>query len=86
MDNGLYLMDKSYYCKLQKEPIMKDCEARNEWLQIGSLIFIFISVPLMYQLNQVVRRYSEEEAKKISDAMDAIIAENMASRSPMNSL
>ena len=73
MDNGLWLMDKEYYCKLQKEPIMKDCEARNDWLQLGSLIFMIIEVPLMYQFNQVINRYSEEEAKKISDAMDAII-------------
>ena len=73
MDNGLMLMDKEYYCQLQKEPVMKDCEARNDWLQLGSLIFMIIEVPLMYQFNQVINRYSEEEAKKISDAMDAII-------------
>ena len=85
MDNGLMLMDKEYYCQLQKEPVMKDCEARNEWLQIGSLIFV-ICVPIFHQFNQVIRRYSEEEAKKISDAMDDIIKANMASRSPMNSL
>ena len=86
MDNGLWLMDKEYYCKLQKEPVMKTCEERNQYLQIGGAIFILLGAPLMYQFNTVIRRYAEEEQKKISDAMDDIIRENMASRSPMNSL
>ena len=61
---------------------MKDCEKRNEWLQIGSIVFIIIGAPLMYQFNQVIARLAKEEEAKISQHLDDIIAENMATKSP----
>ena len=51
MDNGLWLMDKEYYCVLQKEPVMKTCEERNQYLQIGGGLFVLLGAPIMYQFN-----------------------------------
>ena len=51
LDGGLFLMDKEYFCKLQNEPVMKDCEKRNEHLMTGVLVFYLIGLPIIWQMN-----------------------------------
>ena len=51
IDTGLWLMDKEYFCQLQKEPVMKACEERNHYLQWIALFWFLIGVPMMYQFN-----------------------------------
>ena len=51
IDLGIFLMDKQWYCDLQKETVMKHCEERNEWLLWGVGIWFFIGMPVMYQFN-----------------------------------
>ena len=48
IDAGIFLMDKEWYCELQKEKVMKNCEERNEWLLWGAALWFIIGVPLFY--------------------------------------
>ena len=51
IDGGLFLMDKEYFCQLQKEPVMKECEKRNEYLVRSMIAFYLLGLPIIWQMN-----------------------------------
>ena len=50
-DGGLWLMDKEWYCQLQKESVMDQCETRNKLLTPSMIVWFLIGVPIVYQFN-----------------------------------
>ena len=73
IDAGLYLMDKEYFCQIQREPVMADCEKRNEYLVSGMIGFYILGVPIIWTLNSVIKRYADGDKETEKGKMEQII-------------
>ena len=60
IDCGLYLMDKEWFCKLQKENDLRHCDERNRLLKPMTILFFLVLAPIFFRMNTILRRHGEE--------------------------
>ena len=72
MDCGLYLMDKEWYCKLQKETDLRHCDERNRPLKPMTILFFLVIAPVFFRMNTILRRHAEERKAESDARLEAI--------------
>ena len=82
VDSGLYLMDKEWFCKLQKETDLRHCDERNRLLKPMTILFFLLLAPIFFRMNTILRRHAEERKAEHDAKMEEISAKlNLLSES-----
>ena len=76
VDCGLYLMDKEWFCKLQKESDLRHCDERNRLLKPMTILFYLVLVPVIFRLNTILRRHADERQAEAEAKLEAIAQRN----------